>query len=387
MSNSLAERFDALTIDDLRARGSLKWTHFPDAIGAWVAELDYGLAPVIHDALTQMLTDERYGYATPRMLGELSAACADYHREQHGWAIDPEQVVAIPEVLTGLHVVLSTYLEPGAKVILPTPAYMPFLTIPPAHDSEIIQVPMLCDGDSWTMDLDALDAAFRSGGRLLVLANPHNPIGKVYSADELRAICEVVTRHGGFVFNDEIHAPLRFDGVRHVPYPSISDAASAHTITAVSTSKAWNLAGLKCAQLIITDADLLATWRRRGARLAGEAANPGIIANTAAYRSGQPWLDEVLAYLQANRDLAVTTLNAAAPQLKVIAPQGTYLLWVDARESGLPNPHQTFLDAGVALTDGALCGADSRGFVRLNFGTGRPILAEALDRMVAALPG
>ncbi len=386
MTASPADQFDALTVEQLRARGSLKWTAHPDALGAFVAEMDFGMAPVIREALDDMNARALYGYTPPALAREMAEACADYNLRAYNWAVDPDLVLPIPEVLAAFHQIITCYMRPGTKIIVPTPCYMPFVTIPAAHGREVIEVPMLNDGASWQMDLDALDQAFRDGGELLLICNPHNPIGKVYTPEELAAIAEIVDRHGGRVFNDEIHAPLTYEGQQHTSYASISDAAAAHTITAASASKSWNLAGLKCAQVIFTNPDDKATWDARAARLAGEAATPGIIANTAAYRDGLPWLREVIDYIDGNRALATELLAAEAPQLKVIRPQGTYLLWVDCRATGRGDICDHFLtEAKVALTDGALCGHAGEGFVRINLATARPIVRQLTQAMIGAL--
>jgi cystathionine beta-lyase len=259
--------------------------------------------------------------------------------------------------------------------------------VPPALGREVLQVPMADAGGRPAYDLDALDAAFAAGGRLLVLCNPHNPVGRVLERAELLAIAEVVERHGGRVFADEIHAPLVFPGARHVPYASLSDVTAGHTITATSASKAWNLPGLKCAQVILSNDADRETWQRVGQLAEHGAANLGVVAATAAYAEGGPWLAEVLAYLDANRALLASLVGELLPGVRHRPPEGTYLGWLDFRDLDLPADPAPYLleNAGVALVDGALCGAAGRGFARLNFATPRPILTEVVRRIAAAL--
>jgi cystathionine beta-lyase len=212
-------------------------------------------------------------------------------------------------------------------------------------------------------------------------------VGRVFLREELEAICAVVDRHGGRVFSDEIHAPLVYAGARHVPYASISDIAGRHAITATSASKAWNLPGLKCAQLILSNDADAALWEKIGQRPRHGASNLGVMANTVAYRAGRDWLQEVLAYVDGNRRELAACLAKHLPSVRYLIPEGTYIAWLDCRALGLGVPPAEFFreKAGVALTDGIDCGAPGEGFVRLIFATPRPILRRAVRQMAYAL--
>jgi cystathionine beta-lyase len=202
----------------------------------------------------------------------------------------------------------------------------------------------------------------------------------------MTAVAEVVERHGGRVFSDEIHAPLAFPGSRHVPYASLGDVPAGHAVTATSASKAWNLPGLKCAQLVLSNEADAAVWARVGLHAEHGASTLGVVANTAAYTAGAGWLDDVLAYLDGNRRLLDELVATHLPGVRYTPPEGTYLAWLDCREIDLAEPGAFFLErAGVALTDGVLCGAAGRGFVRLNVATPRPVLEQAVEQMGAAL--
>jgi len=382
---TFAERVDATSIETLIARASCKWSTYPGAIGAWVAEMDFGIADPITDALAVMRANFMFGYPNQAMLTGLRAAASEFMEARYGWAVDPGTIVELSDVLTGMGVVISSYTPPDAPIVLLTPCYMPFVTIPPAFGRRVVQVPMATDADGWVLDADALAAALTPGA-LLVLANPFNPLGKVWTRPELERLSEIVDAAGARVFSDDIHAPLTFSGFAHVPYASVNDVAAAHTITAVSASKAWNLAGLKCAQLVFTNPADLALWNAGARRHAAEASNPGIVAGTAAYRDGGPWLADALAYLDVNRRLVAERVPAEIPGARVSELQGTYLQWIDLRDAGLPgNPRTFFFDrARVALTDGVLCGDAGRGSIRMNIATPTPILNEILDRMAAA---
>lgn len=391
------EEWDALTARDLRARGSLKWTRYgADTIGAFVAEMDFGTAPPIVRALRQAIERSMFGYLPPGPAGELAQACADWQRRRYGWPVDPERVYPVSDVLTALELTIRHLSRAGSPVIVPTPAYMPFLTLPPWQGRAVIEAPMttveVAGRRRYALDPDAIDAAFRAGGHLLILCNPANPVGRVFTADELAQVTEVVDRHGGRVFADEVHAPLTYPGQRHVPYASTSATAAAHTVTATSASKAWNLPGLRCAQVIIGDAEsdpeLVAAWRSAGGVASVAASILGVAANIAAYRDGESWLDRVLDYLDRNRRALGELLAARLPAIGYQPPEGTFLAWLDCRRlvTGA-GPLDTLLQerAGLAVVDGAQCGQAGHGHVRLNIATPLPILRQAVTRMAHAV--
>ena len=399
---SFAEIVDRTTEDELRARGSHKWSKGgPGVIGAFVAEMDFGVAPPIEAALLDVIKRADFGYLSEQALAEMAVACAAWQRDRYGWDVHPGRIRPLPDVITGLAAAISVFSRPGSPVILPTPAYMPFLTVPVSLDRDIIQVPMATGGGRYALDLDGIDAAFKRGGHLLVLCNPSNPVGRVYGRDELAAVAEVVEANGGRVFADEIHAPLLYPGGTHVPYASLSAATAGHTITGTAASKGWNLPGLKCAQLLLSNDRDAATWTDRGATYEHGASTPGVRASTAAYRDGGPWLDDAVAYLDGSRSFLGGLLAEQLPEVGYQPPEGTYLAWLDCRalfadpgarltgRRALPadvSPAEFFLaKARVMLTDGAACGEAGRGHVRLNFATPRPILAEIVRRLANAV--
>lgn len=382
-----ASRFDAIDVDQLRRIGGLKWSMFPDAVGAFVAEMDFGVAPGISRALHSAVDQGLFGYLPSAVSDEMSAATADWMRDAYGWSVPASDVHPIADVIHALDLAMQHFSRPGAPVIVPTPAYMPFLSVPPAAGREVIQVPMSVTDGRYTLDLDGIDAAFRAGGNLLVLCNPYNPVGRVFTRDELVAVSEVVERHGGRVFADEIHAPLVYAPAAHIPYASISDTAAAHTVTATSASKAWNLPGLKTAQITLTNDGDREIWERIGMMASHGASNLGVIANTAAYRDDRGWLADVVQYLDGNRRFLGEALAAQIPEIAYRAPDGTYIGWLDARALELSTPPAEFFreKAGVALTDGSATGAAGVGFMRFVFATSRPIIEQAVDRMAGAL--
>ena len=376
----------------LRLRGSLKWTATPASVAAWVAESDLGTAPAVsaalHDAIDRGLT----GYLPPSVRRDARAACAAWQRERYGWDVPDSRVFLVPDVIEAFRIAVHHHTSPGGAIVLPTPAYMPFLTLPEQWDRELVRVPMTTAPDGGaTFDFGRLAEALAARpGSLLTLVNPHNPTGRVYTAAELSALAEIVQRHGAWVFSDEIHAPLVQPGHRHVPYASLSAVTAAHTTTATAASKGWNIPGLKCAQVIVTDEDDAVWWKVHGEQNGHGVSILGAVATAAAYRDGGPWLDDLIAYVAGNAAALRTALGHGVP---FADPEGTYLVWLDLRDrlAALPEPPAAgevgawlLHESGVAVVDGMANGGH-HGFVRFNLATPRPLVQDAGRRIRAAL--
>ncbi len=388
MPGRLRHAIDNTTAAMLRAGRSAKWTApGPGGFGAAVAEMDFGAAPPITEALAGLSAEAAFGYLPPYMADDLAAACAEFEQRRFGWDVDPALIHPVPDVIKALEIAITHFSPPGSPVILPTPAYMPFLLVPGFLGREIISVPMCDDEGFFTLDLDAIDAAFRAGGHLLIFCSPYNPLGRVFSADEMKQLTDVVDRHGGRVFADEVHSPLVYPGVRHIPYASTSDAAASHTMTATSASKAWNLPGLKCAEVILTSEPDRQRWDKLGQFATRGASNPGVVANIAAFRHGEPWLDDVLGYLDDSRQLLADLISRQLPRVRYRPPEGTYLAWLDCSAMGLAeSPGALITDrAQVTVVDGPEFGQGGDGSFRLNFATPQPVLTEMVERIAAVL--
>ncbi|WP_448072826.1 MalY/PatB family protein [Georgenia yuyongxinii] len=380
--------FDQITIEQLRAAGGMKWTAFPGTIGAFVAEMDFGVPPAVTQVLDRARTTGALGYLPHTERRALKEATAAWLGRTTGWQVPADRVHPLPDVLSVLRETIRRFTAPGSAVIVPTPGYMPFLTVPPAAGREVVQVPSLVDdAGTYRLDLDAIDAAFVAGAGLLVLCNPWNPVGRVLSREELFAVADVVAARGGRVFADEIHAPLVLGGAAHVPYASLDARTAAHTVTAVAASKGWNVPGLKCGQMILSgDADAAAFAPY--AADAGDAVGLlGARAATAVYTDDGGWLADVVEYLRGNRALLEELVAEHLPGAVLSPLEGTYIAWLDVRGLDLDEPAAAFFrrEAKVALTDGARCGTAGAGFVRLVIATPRPILRQALEQMGAAL--
>jgi cystathionine beta-lyase len=379
--------YDDLTVEDLSGVLGVKWNKFPDCIGAFVAEMDFRTAPSVIDTLREVVEAGFFGYLPEQKAQELSEAVSAWYRTTTGWEVPAERIFPLPDVIKALEVTLTDFAPKGGKVIVPTPAYMPFLFVPELHQREIVQVPMLENDGRYSYDLEAIDQAFADGGEVLIVCNPHNPVGRVLTREELEAISEVVDRHGGRVFSDEIHAPLVYGEHQHVPYASISETAANHTITAIAASKAWNLAGLKCAQLVLSNDADVETWKG-GASWAGHGASSlGVVASIAAWSTGQPWLAEILDYLDGNRRRLAELVAEHLPGVRYTMPEGTYLAWLDFRGTPLDGDLAEFFRdrAKVALVDGGACGKVAERSIRLNIAMPRPMLEEAIGRMGEAM--
>lgn len=389
---ALFAQWDALTPEQLRAQGSMKWTMFPRTIGAWVAESDLGTAPAVAAALHAAVAGGQLGYLPRAVATEHAAATSAWMRDHYDWEVPRGRVHHLPDVISGLEVAMEHFSRPGSAVIVPTPAYMPFLTVPKRHDRTVIEVPLAeapdpHGGARQTLDLDAIDRELGAGAGLVVLCNPLNPGGRVFERAELEALAAVVERHGARVFADEVHAPIVFDGARHVPYASVSAAAAGHSITVTSASKAFNLAGTKAAQLILTNDADAEVWQKLGPMAGHGASILGIIANTAAYREGRDWLAATVAYYDENRRALRDLLAEHLPAVGYRMPEGTYIAWLDVRRLGLgDDPAATLRErAGLAVTDGRACGAAGAGHVRVILATPRPVVEQIVQRLASAV--
>lgn len=362
------------------------------ALGRPLAEMERGCAPAVAQAMTDAVARDALRYLAEEDVARLQHGVATWLRDRYGWEPDLESIRPVSDLVAGFRAVLAHLLPAGQPIIVPTPGYMPFLSVPQQGGHPVIEVPMLRAGTTgWRYDFPALRAAFEAGGRLLVLCNPHNPIGKVATEAELAEIEALVAEFDGIVFADEIHAPLVLGGGEHIVYAARTPRAAAHTITATSATKAFNIPGAKCGQLIFTNPEQLAQWRRVGHWHEHQTAVLGVVATTAAYAEGRAWLRDTVAELTATVDAAVGLIQATAEEtgIRVIAPEATYLLWLDLSQTGLVREGRSAAEAvrdaaQVVVTDGSSCGAAGAGSVRFNAALPHADTMEAVRRLVAA---
>lgn len=381
--------FDSPTVEWLRSRGTARWEDVAEGvIPLWVAEMDFRVAPPIQQAIEDMVAKHAYGY--PRDNG-LRHSWAAWAKKVQGLTVDPLKVRYLRNVLSGVQLAIRTYGAPGSPVIVPSPAYMPFWKVPGLEGREIISVPMVDSDLGWTLDLDGIDAAFTKGAGSIILCQPYNPLGRVFTADELRGLAEVVERHHGFVISDEIHGPLVPVCEKRkasVPYASISEQAAAHSVLVSSASKSFNIPGLMTAFISLFTDEQAKLWDQKVHPLDAEGATTiGMAANKAAFDSGQEWLDAANCYIHDNAVWLSETLADQLPGVSYRIPEGTYLGWLDFSAYELPaSPGEWLLrHARIRLNDGPTFGPGGEGHARINFATPRYLLEEAVDRMVSAI--
>lgn len=386
----LHQRWDEIAIERLRTHGPSKWQDLgPDELGAWVAEEDFGTAPAVTAALQGVVDNGLLGYLPRHLVDDVAQAFVGFAERRFGWEVSPDDVRVIPDVIAGLEWAITTFTAPGSAVLVPTPAYMPFLQVPQRAGREVIQVPMLDPATDPRLDLDAMDEVLtRHEVGLLVLCNPHNPTGHVMTATEHEDLDRLLAKHPSVrVFCDEIHSPLTYSGSQHLPYAAHSAQAGLRSITATSPSKSFGLPGLRSAQLVLTAPEDHLPWEGLGDRPMRLASTPGVISSVAAYTEADDWLDTLSDYLDQERDLLVDLVQEHLPGVRMARPEGTYVAWLDCSGLNLSESPAAFFrrEAGVVLSDGAACGTGFEQCVRLVFATPRPVLTRMLRRMGAAL--
>ena len=373
------------SLGSLRRRTTEKWRSYPpDVLPAFVAEMDFDPAESVKDAVRAALAAGDLGYAHK---GELGEAFAEFATDRlGGWSPDPELVFAIPDVMTGITEVIQAITEPGAAVVINPPVYAPFFFRIELAGRRIAEAPLAGASDGrYELDVDALRRALgQPGVGAYLLCNPHNPVGRVWSREQLTEVADLCDRRGVPVLVDEIHAPLVLPGSEHVPFHTLEHPAARRAVVFTSASKGWNIPGVKCGIAIAGQQHSAAILARRwDALVPGQL---GVHASVAALRSARPWLDAVVAQIAANTRVLTALLAEHLPGARYREPQASFLAWIDFREMELgDDPAAEFLARGkVALSHGPEFGSQGRGFARLNMGTSPELIAEAVWRMSAA---
>ena len=382
----MAEAVRALTLAELRKRKSVKWRHFPsDVLPLPVAEMDFPTAPKIKAALTDMVERSDTGYLGP--FPELFDAFANFSAKRWGWQVDTKQMRIATDVGVGIVEIMRTLIKPGEKVMLNSPVYENIWRWVSEVHATTVDTPLSEDNLSYKLDLAAIEKEYQNGVKVHILCHPHNPVGVIFSKDQLSDLADLAKKYQVVILSDEIHAPLTYDAKTFIPFLNVSQNAKEVGIAITSASKSFNLAGLKCA-LIITDSIKLqerinvmppaVTWR---------ASLFGAVASTAAYAESVDWLDGVLITLDQNRKLVEKLIATKAPAIKYRIPDFGYLAWLDLSTLALgEDPAAVILEKGkLAVNGGVLYGPKHKSFVRLNFGTSPEIITEAFDRLANCL--
>jgi cystathionine beta-lyase len=372
-----------LTAEELRARSGLKWRKYPpEVLPAFVADMDFKVAPAVQSALARLVDHQDYVYGMPNDLEALYATFAMWMERRHGWRPDPALTLATADVVQGVVATLVAYSAPGDGVVVQTPAYPPFLRVVEGTARRLVENPLV-PSDRFTLDLDGLrEAAARA--RVILFCSPHNPTGRVFEDNELRQVASIAEEHDLTIVSDEIHADITYDGARHIPMETI---APERTVTLTSATKSFNIPGARAALVHFGSAALKERFDRVfPEHLLGRPSRFGVDATIAAWSDSETWFDQVMRYLAGNRSL-VAQWAASRKGIGHVPPEATFLAWLDCRELGLPgSAYDFFLEsAKVALGDGRDFGGPGVGHMRLNFGTSREILSEILARMSHAL--
>lgn len=378
-----------LTAEHLRARSATKWNHYPvDVLPAWVADMDFAVAPPVQEVLARLVERQDYGYGAWTTFDELRALFAHRMSDRYGWQVDPELVELTTDVVQGIVAAIAAYSAFGEGVVAQTPVYPPFLRTIEATGRRLVENRLLDDGSRFEVDLEDLARAVDAETRLILLCNPHNPTGRVLDRAELEGIGRLAVERDLVIVADEIHSDLVYPGARHLPIATLAPEIAERTLTLTSATKAFNIAGVRCAVAHFGSPELLARFRAAiPDHLLGRPSTFGVEATLAAWRSGQPWLDAVLAYLEGNRSRVSEWAAREASALGYHQPEGTYLAWFDCSgiELGGSTPHEFFLEAArVGLSAGADFGTPGVGCIRVNFATSAEILDQVLDRMAEA---
>jgi cystathionine beta-lyase len=375
--------FDFSIPVDRRDTASMKWDKYKgrDIIPLWVADMDFCAPPAVVDALQQRIAHGVFGYTIPPE--SLNTMVVKMLQADYGWVIEPQWLVWLPGLVTGLNVACRAVGEDDDDVMTAVPVYPPFLTAPENSRRRLVKVPLQEKDNQWTFDFDRLESAITPGTRLFLLCNPHNPVGRIFSRDELTALAMICEKHDIIICSDEIHCGLLLDEDKaHLPTSTLDPEVAKRTITLMSPSKTFNLPGLGCAFAVIPDETLRRRFVQAKSGIVPLVNALGFAAAEAAYRDCADWHAGLLEYLRGNRDTVARAI-ADMPLVSMAPLEATYLAWIDVRSADLPNPVRFFEDAGVGLQDGIEF--DGPGFVRLNFGCRRPLLEAALERMKVAM--
>jgi len=373
---------------DRRNSDSKKWNAYgDDVIPLWVADMDFRAPEPVINALENRMRHGVFGYS--KEINELKDTIVERMDILYQWKINTEDILFLPGVVPGFNLACRSFLESGESVIMQTPVYPPFLKAPTNSHLNRIENELTLDSmDNYSIDFDDFEQKFERSTKLFILCNPHNPVGRVFNKYELEKFAGICLQHRAIICSDEIHCDLVFSGHKHIPIAALDPEIAQNSITLMAPSKTYNIAGLKCSYIIAQNPKLREKLLYHMQAITGSVNLFGYTAAQAAYKDGQPWLDELLKYLEGNRDYLLDYVKRKIPGIKITKPEGTFLAWLDCNQivSITKNPYEFFLThAQVALNDGQAFGKPGKGFVRLNFGCPKSLLEEALERMSNSL--
>ncbi|MHC4354756.1 MAG: MalY/PatB family protein [Planctomycetota bacterium] len=376
-------KFDFDRVLDRRGTDSLKWHRYRgrDVLPLWVADMDFQAPPAVLDALHNRVDHGVFGYAVPG--DELVEVIVTRLQERYRWKIQPSWIVWLPGLVPALNVACRAVGDDADEVLTFTPVYPPFLSAPALSRRKLKTIPLRREDDLYTFDVERFETEISPRTKLLLLCNPHNPVGRRYNRRDIESIADVCLRHNIVICSDEVHCDLILDGGEHVPTATLSDDIAANTVTLMSASKTFNLPGLNCAFAVIPNERLRRSFVANRLEIIPNTNAMGYAACLTAFRDCEDWRLELIEYLRGNRDLVYKTVNEEMPQLSMDRVEATYLAWIDAGMLEVSDPVSFFEKAGVGLSDGR--NFQGKGHVRLNFGCPRETLLKALDRMKRAI--
>ena len=358
-----------------------------DLISLWVADMDFATPDFIIDALKQRLEHAVLGY--PVQYDGYWQSVVDWIRSHHGWEVEREWMRYIPGIVKGIGMVVNVFTQPGDKIIIQPPVYHPFRLVPEHNGREIVMNPLRCVGDSYEMDFEQLEQIIDDKCKILILANPHNPVGITWSRDTLARLADIAVKHNLIVISDEIHCDMAIYGHKHIPFASVSENAARCSITFGAPSKTFNIAGIVSSYAIVPNPALREKFF--GWLTANEfdmATIFAMVATEAAFTQGEEWRQQMLAHIEGNIDFVDEYLKANIPEVRAIKPQASYLVWLDFSALGLPHDKLIDMlvnDARLAMNDGAMFGIGGEQHTRLNVGTQRAVLEQAMKQLKQAI--
>lgn len=378
-------KYDFDKINDRRGTCSYKWdgNSDPDMLPMWVADMDFQTAPVIIEALQSRVAQGIFGYT--HVPYEYYEAVTGWFAKRHGWTFSRDWMLYLPGVVPALSAIIKALTEPGDKVLVQTPVYNCFFSSIRNNGCEIVSSPLRRIGNTYRIDFEDLDRKTSDPGvKLMILCNPHNPAGRVWTVEELKKTGEICIRNNVTVISDEIHCELVFPGHEYTPFASVSDEFLKHSVTCIAPTKAFNIAGLQIANIVAYDPEV----RKRidKAINVNEVCdvNPfGVIATIAAYNDGEDWLEQLLCYLKDNYDCFRKFCSENLPDFPVVNLEGTYLVWMDCSRLGIPSvrlEQELIKEAKLWLNEGTMYGAEGKGFMRWNIACPRSVMLEGLSR-------
>lgn len=387
-------RYDFDKVVERRNTNSTKWDSVAalfgseDVLPLWVADMDFRIPQPIIDAISERIKHPVFGYT--RVSSSTIDAVLERLETKYGWKVSPEAVIVTPGVVPAVNAAVKAYAGEGGAVVVQSPAYPPFWATGPNNKVRTVTNLLRLEGGRYEMDFNALERAFaESGAKAMILCSPHNPVGRVWTREELVKLGEIALKAGAVVISDEIHCELIYKGFKHVPFASISPEFTANSVTCFSPSKTFNIPGMHCSVAIIPDEELRKRFNEARSGIQGSPDFLAVIAMEAAFRYGDEWLEQVMDYIEGNLEFLLKYMEERIPAIKPIRPEGTYLVWLDCRGLGIDDPKelQRFFSekAKVGMNAGYTFGPGGEGFMRMNIACARSILEEALKRIEEAV--